>query len=109
MTRDEFIEGYTARSGMTRERFDRLLLALPCTCGEGGCEGWAAVSRTFAGIRHHLRHERCLADLRETVATLPAMPEGTIEWPLPTDDERAAFKEITRDAKPYEEGETLFG
>lgn len=52
MTRDEFIDGYMARSklspdlrtsvGYTFKNF--VYEALPCACGDSSCDGWAMVS-----------------------------------------------------------------
>ena len=55
ITKDEFIEGYVARSnakGMNLKRtpdgyslagLERL--AMPCRCGDDACEGWQMMSR----------------------------------------------------------------
>lgn len=52
MTRDEFVVGYLTRSGLPPEyrTIDGFhapdcepVHALPCACGEEGCEGWAMV------------------------------------------------------------------
>jgi hypothetical protein len=52
MTREDFVRTYMSRSGMSDYRLDgeRVIhaggwvqLALPCSCGEDGCEGWAMV------------------------------------------------------------------
>jgi hypothetical protein len=53
MTRDEFIDRWHANmvrqtGGLTREPYGVLwegqkFFALPCACGEEGCEGWAMV------------------------------------------------------------------
>jgi hypothetical protein len=53
MIRDEFIQNYMSRSKISDYRVDgervywggrdRFTLALPCRCGEEGCEGWAMV------------------------------------------------------------------
>ncbi len=52
MTREEFVAGYMERSGVTDWRIDGEVvtfagrfkrLAIPCECGEDGCEGWAMV------------------------------------------------------------------
>jgi hypothetical protein len=40
MTKDQFIEGYCERSGITRESFLKYGDAVPCDCGEGSCQGW---------------------------------------------------------------------
>lgn len=40
MTKDEFIDGYCTRSGITREFFLLHGDAVPCDCGEGTCAGW---------------------------------------------------------------------
>lgn len=51
MTRDEFIDGYIERSGITPERTpDGFILAgqehkaMKCDCGDEACEGWAMCS-----------------------------------------------------------------
>lgn len=53
MTKDEFIASYCERSGITRERFDRTDVALPCACQYEDCEGWAAVSNNALSIKNH--------------------------------------------------------
>lgn len=40
MTREEFIEGYCKRSRITWEWLSKYRDAVPCDCGERGCEGW---------------------------------------------------------------------
>lgn len=45
MTKEEFIAGYCARSGISRATFDACRKALPCACGADECLGWAAVGR----------------------------------------------------------------
>lgn len=60
MTRKEFIEAYAARSGITASFASLGILdigravqvALPCACGEAGCEGWAMVSTE--NLDHHM-------------------------------------------------------
>lgn len=62
MTRDEFIDGYLARSDFTQYRTpDGYAIdghggavALPCECGEEGCDGWAMISNNPWSIRSHL-------------------------------------------------------
>jgi len=52
MTRAEFVRAYAARSKASPEFAEigiidfglRTMVALPCDCGEDGCEGWAMVS-----------------------------------------------------------------
>lgn len=56
MTRDEFIDGYMARSGLSMSH--RLpdgfevegwrQVAVPCDCGEDICEGWAMLPPDLA-------------------------------------------------------------
>ncbi len=61
MTKQEFVAGYMRRSDMpadalTEDGFrigDRHFLALPCACGDEGCQGWAMVSEDRVA-----RHER---------------------------------------------------
>lgn len=61
MTREEFIDGYMERSGLDAncrtERGFRIghieRIALPCTCGDEACKGWAMVPTDFA--EDHMR------------------------------------------------------
>lgn len=66
MTRDEFIDGYIQRSGIadeverTPEGFKLKAngwasVALPCACGEEGCQGWAMISDDPELIADHKR------------------------------------------------------
>jgi hypothetical protein len=71
MTRDEFIDGYMERSGISREfrtedgfrwpgmesRYTHH--ALPCNCGEGVCDGWAMISEDC--IDEHIRQTERMA------------------------------------------------
>jgi hypothetical protein len=51
MTRSEFIRAYAVASGLPAEYADigfidvdeKVLLALPCACGDPGCQGWGMV------------------------------------------------------------------
>jgi len=43
MTQDEFISGYCERSGVTWDWLSKHQKAIPCACGEDGCEGWMMV------------------------------------------------------------------
>ena len=63
MTRDEFIDGYMARSGIGPERRtptgfrldgrpDRI--AMPCECAAEQCGGWSMVSNDPDSIETHL-------------------------------------------------------
>jgi len=46
MTREEFEKGYAIRSGTTVKRLYELgQVAVPCDCGEDGCNGWAMVRK----------------------------------------------------------------
>ncbi len=46
MTKEEFVDGYAIRSGMSVESFYWLgLTAAPCDCGEPGCQGWQVISQ----------------------------------------------------------------
>ncbi len=70
MTRDEFIDGYMARSKLkpsyrTEDGF-RITdcprrYALPCACGEEICDGWAMVSEE-GREDHELFYMHCLTD-----------------------------------------------
>lgn len=65
MTRDEFIEFYRGNARLTREQYDKKFIAEPCTCGEGGCRGWASIYNEWREILRHRRHERILQSIRE--------------------------------------------
>lgn len=62
MTKDEFIDGYLSRSGITQYRtpdgYDIPdaggAVALPCVCGEENCDGWAMIPNHSWSIRSHL-------------------------------------------------------
>lgn len=86
MTKDEFIDAYISRSGGKIERTaDGMKMgeweqvALPCACGEDGCEGWAMITNNSWSIRSHLffygpddgrpdspMNDETLADLRRS-------------------------------------------
>jgi len=66
MTRDEFITGYVERSravgarrieqtptGYRAGRYE--YVALPCRCGEEGCDGWAMIKNHPEEIAEHGR------------------------------------------------------
>lgn len=50
MLRDEFEKAYCERSKITVEKYRQSHVALPCNCGDDGCEGWASVSLTDVGL-----------------------------------------------------------
>jgi hypothetical protein len=60
VSRTEFVRRYANRSNLPDEWAElgliefagHKLIALPCGCGEEGCEGWAMVSAE--GVLHHL-------------------------------------------------------
>lgn len=54
MTKEEFIAGYCERSGLTWEYLSRHKVALPCACGEDGCDGWAMISNNEDSIKTHM-------------------------------------------------------
>ena len=54
MTKEQFIDGYCKRSGITRGFYDSNFVALRCDCGEDNCSGWAAVGNNEEQIRRHL-------------------------------------------------------
>ena len=45
MTKEEFIEGYCNPSKVTWEWLSQYLDAVPCDCGEDGCNGWRMVNK----------------------------------------------------------------
>ena len=45
MTQQEFIDAYCARGGVTWEWLSTRRDAVPCDCGEPGCDGWAMVPK----------------------------------------------------------------
>lgn len=62
MTREDFINAYATRSGLTSKAAgigllssgdrDGRMIALPCACGGEDCEGWAMVG--IEQVLHHL-------------------------------------------------------
>jgi len=50
---EAFTESYRQRSEIDAETLNIYLVALPCHCGQGGCAGWAMVSRNADSIRLH--------------------------------------------------------
>ena len=54
MTKQEFIDSYCLRSNVTWEKLSERRIALPCACGQEGCEGWAMVSNDTDDIRTHM-------------------------------------------------------
>jgi len=45
MTKEEFISRYIMRSGGSQDFMEKYRqVAVPCTCGEEGCAGWAMIS-----------------------------------------------------------------
>ena len=40
ITKEEFKKFYADNSGITLEEYDEEFIAVPCNCGEGGCQGW---------------------------------------------------------------------
>lgn len=53
ITQREFIDGYCSRSGVTLAWFNENYVALPCDCGEQGCNGWAAIHNTPEMVDMH--------------------------------------------------------
>jgi hypothetical protein len=53
LTKEEFITGYCRRSGISREKFDQRLVALPCQCDGDDCDGWAVVEQDLESQAVH--------------------------------------------------------
>jgi hypothetical protein len=53
MTRDQFIAAYCERSGVMWNHLSQFMVALPCACGELGCNGWAMVLNDPLAIELH--------------------------------------------------------
>lgn len=53
MTKEEFEKRYCERSEITIEEYREYEVTLHCHCGQGGCDGWAAVSNTPITIKAH--------------------------------------------------------
>lgn len=76
MTRDEFIDGYLARSGWSQYRTETGFhvpgrspprIALPCNCGDGICDGWAMIpDDDLNSVEDHLAE--CADDPRAQAA-----------------------------------------
>lgn len=89
LTRNEFIDGYLSRSNLSRYRttdgyqinkYRRF--ALPCSCGEEGCEGWAMIPEST--VKWHAFKEA------KEVLGLEFEDLGHDQFTI-TDDERAAL------------------
>ena len=69
MTKDEFERQYAERSGATVEWLhDEGLSAIPCDCGEAGCEGWQMIHADEEQVNIHISvmaSARALAVLME--------------------------------------------
>jgi hypothetical protein len=55
LTKDEFINEYCERSGISRNDYfyNYNLIALPCKCGHETCNGWATVTNEDRYIKIH--------------------------------------------------------
>ena len=62
MSRTEFVRRYAKNSGISDEwailgliapTRESRMIALPCDCGEDGCEGWAMLG--IESVLHHLQ------------------------------------------------------
>jgi hypothetical protein len=88
MTREEFIDGYITRSELQKYRTvdgwahnGSTHVALPCQCGEDGCDGWAMVSSCHADdVEWHISR------LDENVAAAfkadPSGIDSKLWWPI---------------------------
>lgn len=62
VTREEFIEAYCARSGVSWDWLSEVRKAVLCECGDESCEGWAMVPldwETWDGRKHELSTTPC--------------------------------------------------
>lgn len=51
ITREEFVAGYTKRSGMALEQLaERGRVPMPCDCGEDCCQGWQMAHVDLEGM-----------------------------------------------------------
>jgi hypothetical protein len=65
-SKEAFIARYCANSRIIRDRFDARMVAMECTCEDGGGPThWAAIFNNPLSIQDHLNHEEVLEDLRE--------------------------------------------
>ena len=55
MTKEEFIAGYCERSQITWEELQPFQVALPCSCGDESCCGWAMVSNNPLSVQSHMQ------------------------------------------------------
>ena len=54
MTRSEFVEGYCVRSKLSKVDFYKYFVAIPCSCDDKSCKGWAAIGLNSLAIESHL-------------------------------------------------------
>jgi hypothetical protein len=62
MTREEFFASYAARSGVTVAWLQEKGEALPCHCGEDGCQGWQMLSAEGAAVVRELEKIHGISD-----------------------------------------------
>ena len=55
ITKGEFEKNYCARSGITKEFYDKYYVTLPCACDYEECEGWAKIRNDPQSIDEHKR------------------------------------------------------
>ena len=72
MTREEFIAGYCARSGIAWEVLAERRIAVPCECGAEQCLGWCMVPKDFDAFDIALATGRPLAAVNAFLSNRPA-------------------------------------
>jgi hypothetical protein len=53
MTKQEFIDNYCNSNDGKSAFNNKLIVCLPCSCGQGNCKGWAMVSNNELSIKAH--------------------------------------------------------
>ena len=62
MNRHKFIKNYCKGHRLHEDDFDKTWLALPCSCGDVSCDGWAAIRNIKEFLDEHARMEQLYAE-----------------------------------------------
>lgn len=52
-SKDDYIKMFCFNSGITKEQYLATLIALPCSCEDAKCKGWATVLNNSRSIKSH--------------------------------------------------------
>lgn len=55
MTKEEFKQKYSKKSGTTVRNFDKNFVVMKCTCNISDCPGWMVVNNDKDSVKRHKR------------------------------------------------------